>query len=145
MIRNIVFLFSLVVLASCSNSKKNELLDESIKIHEEVIKKEQSIDQKLKELTSGDLSLSEVTKDSINQIQKDFKDWRESIVEVPGHEHDHHNHEGHHHHDHSSKVDLTPEMVLEIQNELKTNAENIEARIDMVIKELTNEPAEEKE
>ncbi len=66
---------------------------------------------------------------SITDAKNDYQLWKESLVEVPGHAHDHegHNHEGHAH-DHSMD-DASPDDILAKQTELKEYIEDIKNRL----------------
>jgi hypothetical protein len=60
--------------------------------------------------------------------------WKEGLVEVPGHDHTHADGE-HHHHDRESEAvmkDLSDAEVLEIQQQLEANLKEIEAACNAV-------------
>ena len=66
------------------------------------------------------------------------------------HEHEHHEHDhAGHNHDHSPAADLTPEMVLDIQKDLRDRAVLLNVRaqklLDTLDKMYNEEPVEEKE
>lgn len=66
---------------------------------------------------------------SITDAKNDYQLWKESLVEVPGHAHDHEAHSGEGHaHDHSMD-DASPADVLAKQTELKEYIEDIKNRL----------------
>ena len=123
----------LLIFSACASSQNEALNKQSIELHEAAMQVGKQISEKIGELEAlQDSSLM----DSVMALKQGYEAWEESIVEVPGHEHDHHDHdhEGHDHdHDHSPSPDLTPEMVLEIQTELKANAEVLNQRADRIL------------
>jgi hypothetical protein len=66
---------------------------------------------------------------SLTDAKNDYQLWKESLVEVPGHAHDHEAHSGEGHaHDHSMD-DAAPADVLAKQTELKEYIEDIRNRL----------------
>lgn len=135
------FLILTIVFACSSHSHENELFDQSVEAHESALKTSREVTDGIKRMNALLEGLSEdqlYLKDSLAVLKQDFIDWEKSIIEVPGHEsdidnhegHDHegHDHEGHEHHDHSAAPDLTMEMVLDIQKDLKDQIIQMNAR-----------------
>ncbi|MDE0471846.1 MAG: hypothetical protein OXH57_07885 [Ekhidna sp.] len=123
-------LFFLLIFTACASSQNEKLNKQSIETHEAALKMGEQVNKKIAQITTAVEAVSDsILQDSLKSLKQDYADWESSIVEVPGYEHDHHNHEGHDHHEnHGSSPDLTPEMVLEIQIELKRKAENLNIR-----------------
>jgi hypothetical protein len=108
------------VFFACSPEKKkndiliqaNHLHIESVAIHAEVTKELAAI----KLATPG--AKSEKALDSLNRL---LKIWEQSLVEVPGFEHDH---EGHDHH-HNAAPKMTDQSMLEYQQNTKDAIEDL--------------------
>ncbi|MDE2722821.1 MAG: hypothetical protein OXI59_05550 [Gemmatimonadota bacterium] len=71
-------------------------------------------------------------RDSLQVIEKDFELWEKNVVEVPGDDsaeaHDH----GHGHHHEKEDLQVTPEQMVEIQKELKSNLEKLLLRLQSI-------------
>ena len=134
-------LFFLLVFTACVSSQNEKLNKQSIETHEAALQTGKQVNEKIAQMTTAIEVLSDSTlQDSVRLLKQDYEDWESSIVEVPGYEHDHHNHEGHDHHEnHGSSPDLTPEMVLEVQIELKQKAENLDTRAIKLLEMIKSE------
>ena len=128
-------LYLLLILGACTSSQHEKLNQQGIEMHGAALVLGNEIDRKIGLLSNDSKIASDsIFQDSLRSIIQEYQAWESSIIEVPGHEHDHHNHEGHdHNHDHSASPDLTPEMVLEIQTELKRRAEKLNEKVDRII------------
>jgi len=131
------------LLIGCTSAKDEKILEESREIHSQAIKLGKQVDEKIaqlkEELGSMEDSLKAVAKDSVISLKADLSIWEASIVEVPGDDHDH-DHQGHDHdHGHAPSPDLTPEMALEVQKELKARAEALNNRAQSVLDALKKE------
>jgi hypothetical protein len=63
--------------------------------------------------------------DSIKKIEREVTQWETEMIDIPGFESTHH-----HQHSHSHKVmELTSEQMLSVQQELKQQLINIQARL----------------
>jgi hypothetical protein len=63
--------------------------------------------------------------DSIKKIESEVAQWEIEMIDIPGFESTHH-----HQHSHSHKVvELAPEQMLSVQQELKQQLINIQARL----------------
>ena len=73
---------------------------------------------------------------SLTDAKNDYQLWKESLVEVPGHAHDHegHSQEGHAH-DHSMD-DASPADILAKQTELKEYIEDIKNRLTRAMESI---------
>ncbi|WP_462251334.1 hypothetical protein [Ekhidna sp.] len=137
--RLLILVFAVVVFG-CSNSKNGELIEKSKELHESALDVGQQVSEKIQQISDRAEALEEpqlsAIKDSVEVLLTDWGTWQESIVEVPGHDdHDHHGHD--HDHDHGSSPDLTPAMVLEIQQDLQRRAMNLDARAQRILNTLT--------
>lgn len=145
-----IFLVLLILCISCSSPKEDATLKESIETHELALQISGKVKQKLASIEQLTMSLEDSSKiifsDSLVAIQTSFEAWESSIVEVPGHEHDHHDHEGHDH-NHAPSPELTPEMALEIQKDLRDRAValNVRAQNLLNILEEQDEPTEKED
>ncbi len=137
-------LLIIIFIVGCSSSKDKELIQQSIEIHGEAMEIGKEIKEKIKELDSRTSSLDSLMqttiKDSVKSFESAWEAWEASIVEVPGNDdHDHHDHDHDHTHDHSPSPDLTPEMVLEIQQDIKKRAFDLSGRVQDVLDTLDDE------
>ena len=109
------------MLTSCSNEKaKSEALIEANKVHLESVKIHESVEKEIAEKNkrateSNDSSLL-LKLDSVHHL---VELWEDSIVEVPGFEHEHHHGKGEHHHEHKAVPQMTDESMLEYQQNTK--------------------------
>lgn len=132
----------MLLLIGCTSAQDEKILEESREIHSQAIKLGKQADEKIAQLKgqlgSIDDSLKSVAKDSVISLKADLSLWEASIVEVPGDEHDHHHHGHDHDHNHAPAPDLTPEMALEVQKELKARAEALDNRAQNVLDAWNN-------
>ncbi|MFN4086486.1 MAG: hypothetical protein ACK4LB_11140 [Spirosomataceae bacterium] len=115
------------ILMACQNQtkEKDPFLEEAYQLHLEAIEIQQDLEPKIDSL----VKLDSVRFDSLRIA---FQNWEESLVEVPGFEHDH-DHEGHdhHHHDHgAAQPDVTPQQMKAIQNESLQNIKKLKALVE---------------
>lgn len=117
--RKIYVIIFFIMLMSCSFRKANEVhgFEESQKIHEEALSIAKSVKNKLSRQIFAE-------QDSVAALFRELEVWELELVEIPGHEH---SHSHAHHHDHTS-LNITPEEMLKIQNELKSRVEAIQKR-----------------
>lgn len=132
-------LICVVVWCSCGSSAEKALLEDSIKEHEAALRAASGAQSKIEQLqamvSKSPDSLQLIYRDSLMMLKIVYQKWQESIVEVPGHD-DHHDHDhGHDHHGHAHEAapDLTPEMVLNIQKEMKHSALKLDKRTQQMI------------
>ena len=139
-----LLLLLVIVTFGCSNSREEELLEKSKEVHEAAMKIGKEIKDKIKQIDEQSEGLEEPTKsaikDSVEALTSAWEVWESTIVEVPGHDdHDHHDHDHDHDHDHSQPDNLTPEMVLELQEDLQSRATSLNVRAENILKTLTEE------
>lgn len=143
-----LMIVGIAIMASCGDSgrSQNRSIKEAAAIHEEILTRHDSIYsalQEKKERIQNRLETQNPTGEKkksyeamIRSIDKSFRilgTWEESVVGVPGFEHNHEEGE-HHHHDHDHmKEDILDGMsdkeILELQKALK-------ARLEEVAKEI---------
>ena len=128
-----------MLIYGCSPSQDEQLDTQSVEIHDLAIKIGEHVEEKIKRIAQHASSLEEPTKsllqDSVKVLTEDFAYWQSTIVEVPGHEHDHHDHH-HHHHDHGTASDLTPKMMLDIQKDLRDRVVKLNVRVQRLLSTL---------
>lgn len=111
-----------MIVLSCSSSRSERLTEQSITIHEEALDIGLKASDKITQLEYQTEGLDEPMRlailDSVEVLKAEWKAWESAIVEIPGHKHAHHDHD-HHEHNHSASPDLTPEMMMDIQKDLK--------------------------
>lgn len=147
------YLFMLMVVA-CSTTQDEKLHLQSVETHDLAIKIGEHVKEKIGQIDTKTNLLEEplksLLKDSVLVLTQEYTHWESTIVEVPGHEHAHHDHDhAGHDHDHSPAANLTPEMVLEIQRDIRDRIVNLNIRaqklLDTLNKMDNEEPVEEKE
>jgi len=144
-----IFLIALIV--ACTTTHDEKLHAQSVETHNLAIKIGEHVRAKIERIEAHAMTLGEplraMLKDSVETLSRDLAYWESTIVEVPGHEHDHHHHEGHDH-DHSPSSHLTPEMILDIQRDLRDRIVKLNIRAQKLLNTLEkdkHEPVEEKE
>ena len=138
-------LLSAYLFSACGDNKDPKM-EEAGKVHLEAMAIEESIHEQIEGIDSLKIVLSDKKKTltdaaaiasldsavaALDAVAGSFETWEESVVEVPGLPHEHHHHEGEeHHHDHKPAPDLTPEQMLEVQKESKTNIEKVKSDLE---------------
>ncbi len=115
-----VILFSSV---GCSDSSKADpLLEEAFRLHQQSL---ETADQ------SRELLQAFPENDPYRQkMAARLREWEERVIEVPGFEHDHdHDHDHDHHHHHGAQIELTPEDMLIVQQELLDSVQAIQTAL----------------
>lgn len=119
-----------LVSIACSNKPNadEKVWKEAAVVHNEMMALAHQLEARLTMLESDTTDVVRV--DSIVIWKAAIEAWEQEIVEVPGNEeHDQHKEgEEHHHRDHKV-VEVTPEQMLTIQQELKKELEDIQARM----------------
>lgn len=118
--KTILFLSGVMLALSCSQ-KENTSLKKAIAIQEESFSVLDNIQATI-QLLRKDPALI----DSIAKIEREIAKWENEMVDVPGYESTHHQHK----HSHSHKVvALTPDQMLSVQQELRQQLTDIQARL----------------
>lgn len=160
-----------VLLAGCGE-EQSATLKQAIAVHDEVVRLSSELHASLvvelgqttEEIeaawAAGDTALAQQLQQleaRLSAIDLRFHDFSETVVEVPGHVHDHshhaHDHSGHDHGDHNhgdhdhgdhdhnhhhggpSLEGMSDEAILEIQQALKSEIEAIRAELQAVASE----------
>ena len=138
-------LFLLCLIVACTSSHDDELLKQSAEIQKSALEMGEKVGEKIKriEAYSGEAEdpLRSILMDSATVLHDDYLYWESTIVEVPGYSiddhHDHEGHEGHDHsHDHIPPPDVTPKMMLDIQEDLKDRIVKIDLRAQKILDTL---------
>lgn len=152
------------LLAGCGE-EQSATLKQAIAVHDEVVRLSSELHASLvvelgqttEEIeaawAAGDTALAQQLQQleaRLSAIDLRFHDFSETVVEVPGHVHDHgdhdhgahdhdhgdHDHGGHdHHHGGPSLEGMSDEAILEIQQALKTEIEAIRAELQAIATE----------
>ncbi len=118
--KTILFLSGMMLALSCSQ-KENALLKKAAAIQQESFSVLDSI-----QATIQSLKKNPALTDSITKIEREIAKWENEMVDVPGYESSHHQHK----HSHSHKVvELTPEQMLSVQQELSQQLTDIQTRL----------------
>jgi hypothetical protein len=133
--RRYLFLALLSFYACMGPSKEEQkLLTEAATIHNAAYKLAGELEEELEMMRTD----TTVNADSITLLLSAIETWESALVEVPGNE-AHHNHEEgeahHHHHEHSKTIDVTPQEMLKVQNELRKQLDVIAQRTNNLRKD----------
>lgn len=144
-------LLILLMVFGCSGHAENETLKKASDVHNEAVKIGHDASLLVSQLKQRQDSLSVAQSDTLQVIMTSLSEWYESLVEVPGYDHDDHghghDHEGHDHsghdhdHDHGAPnylEGLTPEEVLEVQEALKREVEGIQRKVTSLARDIKN-------
>ncbi len=128
--RIVSIVFLSLYMTQCSPSKKeDELLTNAAQLHNEAVALASVLDQQLDTLEQN----INYVKDSVVAWRTALKKWEGNLVEVPGNESHEHDHANHAHH-HEKAVELTPEQIFSVQQEMKAQIEKLQRRINAPIK-----------
>lgn len=120
----------ILLATGCASKASETLTAQAVEAHEKALNISKETASKIHMMTllldTLDIPSAAQYVDSLGVFKEEYHAWQADIVEVPGHEHAHHQHEGHHHHD---APDLTPEMMLEVQQVLLRSAEDLSERV----------------
>jgi hypothetical protein len=130
-------------LSACSSSgKKDPLLEEAARFHQQATDVQAVIEPKIEQIDSlktvlttqktPDASVRIATLDSLKTA---FEVWEENLVEVPGmpHEPNHKHGKGeHHHHADATLKDLPADQMRDLQRETLNNIRQMQTRLKAV-------------
>ncbi len=121
--------FFVTLLCACQRQNRDEeLLKEAAILHNDMMAMLEQLEDRLNILEAD--TTARIPIDSIKVWRMVIEAWEKDIVEVPGNEaHEQHKTGDHHHHDHKV-VEVTPDQMLTIQQELKNRLETIQARVE---------------
>lgn len=124
---------------ACTSPKEDQLHNQSIEAHNRALEIADKVKSQLKEAEEDVSKCSGTLKpellDSLSALKEDLTYWESTVTEVPGFEHEHH--DGHHHdHHHANELNLTDQMILDIQVDLKVRAEKLLQRSKQLNKKV---------
>ena len=118
--KTVLFLTGMMLALSCSQ-KENALLKKAAAIQQKSFSVLDNIQATI-QLLRKDPALI----DSIAKIEREIAKWENEMVDVPVNESTHHQHT----HSHSHKVvELTPDQMLSVQQELRQQLTDIQTRL----------------
>lgn len=138
-----------LVLCACGPSKENSTLAQAAAVHNEATEIGHRTSMGISQLKRIEAKMNQEQSDSLQAIIPDLSEWYESLVEVPGFEHesheghDHDDHDGHDHdhsHNHGENYleGLSADEILAIQIELKKEIQQLEARVIALLQNIKN-------
>jgi hypothetical protein len=114
-----LFILSIMLAFGCGQ-KQDNLLKKAAAVQDESLSILISVEASIKMLEK-----IPALSDSIKKIESEVTQWETEMIDIPGFESTYH-----HQHSHSHKVvELTPDQVLSVQQELKQQLINIQARL----------------
>ncbi len=124
------------LLVACGPSREQQILTEAGAIHNEAMEIAHQTSLKVSHLKQRESSYEQQHQDSLRAIMKDLGEWYDTVVEVPGQEHDHEHHDHDHDHDHHHHGEeqnylegLSAEEVLQIQQALNQEIQALTSRV----------------
>lgn len=147
----------MALVAGCGGGApaESEAFKQAVAVHEGVVAQSDSLHEVIAGrlgMVRDSLAYAQTVADSagierwttleaqLNTVDLQFHDWAQTVVEVPGHVHDHgdgdhagHDHGDHAGHDHGGAAGLEgmgDEEVLKIQQALKAQLDEIEAQLN---------------
>jgi len=122
-------LLTIVVLclfsASCSDKKQeSQTLILANNLHLEAIETQESLEQKLLHIRNYALKAhNRLLIHEADSLKEQVELWKESVMEVPGFDHEHKHGE---HHDHKPAIKMTDISMLQYQQEAKNAIDSLE-------------------
>lgn len=119
-----------LVLISCNSNNDKQQLAEAATVHNKALALATTLAEKIATLQYD--SMQYVSPDSLLQWRSELDAWHESVVEVPGFEHEHHHdhNDNHDHHKHTT-VQVTASEMMRIQQELLKRIEVLNQRVEI--------------
>lgn len=118
--KTILFLSGMMLALSCSQ-KENALLKKAAAIQQESFSVLDNIQATIQSLRKNPALI-----DSIAKIEREIAKWENEMVDVPVNESTHHQHTYSHSH---KVVELTPDQMLSVQQELRQQLTDIQTRL----------------
>lgn len=144
--RAALFITLLTLAVSCgrSSEKKDPLLDEAARYHNEATRIQALVEPKIEQIDSLKTRLSarstpvaQATVATLDSLKKAFSDWEENVVEVPGMPHHHTGGADHRRHKHQAAdaalKDLPADQMRDLQREMLSTIKRIQSRLDAVM------------
>lgn len=141
--RSSLFISLLMLTLSCSwsSDKKDPLLDEAARFHNEATQIQGVVEPKIEQIDSlktvllaQNSSTAQGRVATLDSLKKAFEEWEENLVEVPGmpHTHTHQHGKGGHKHADATLKDLPADQMRDLQRAMLTNINQIQSRLDAV-------------
>lgn len=129
------------VLLGCANPTE-DFIAEAKNVHHMSIKISDEVANRIDEIAEHTKGLPSTYKtalmDSVRELTIDLAEWKDSVIEVPGDEEHHH-----HDHGHQPSADLTPKMVLDVQEELRIQIIQLNDRTQHILNEVNEQNGSE--
>lgn len=131
-----IFTLCLLFLYACGPAPEDKTLTEAGKVHDEALAISKEVSTALEAFNNLPDSVLEMQSAQIEGLKQEFADWKELLVEVPGHEHAEHDHDHDYDHNHGPNEleGLPSEQILEIQQELKNQIEALRTKVQQFSK-----------
>ena len=137
MLRKVFFMLLLLPLTGCEPAPKDQKLEEAAHVHTEALAISAKVSGLLASVQSRFDSLSDDQKSEFNQLVRQYQEWGDLVVEVPGYEHEQHDHGHDHHHGPNELTGLPSDQVLEIQTELKKQIEVLHTKLEDFLRKIS--------
>ncbi len=118
---------TLLATVSCQGGGQDAQTEQAKQLQSELISLEKQFKEKLAQQRATADSAGLI---ALQDVETRFNAWHDQVAQIPGmehsHEHDHsdHDHSDHdHHHHHAPANPLTPQQLVEVQQELKKQIE----------------------
>ncbi len=121
----------MLMLACTAKQAEQKEYEQAALIHNAMLDKAGKLEDTLTLMLTDSAWLNQ--QDSVKAILAALENWEKQLVEVPGNEDHDHNHGAHEHHDHEqAPVEVTPEQMLLIQQDLESRLTNISKRLQQI-------------
>jgi hypothetical protein len=139
--------FSALALTAClfacsSADKKDPLLEEAARYHQEATDIQAVIEPQIEQIDSlktvvlaSNVPTAGATVATLDSLKTAFEEWEKNLVEVPGMPHNHsHDHGDHKHHNHADATlkDLPAEQMRDLQRETLNAIKQMQTRLTVV-------------
>lgn len=131
-------------LSACSSAeKKDPLLDEAARYHNEATKIQAVVEPKIERIDSlkavysaQKTPISAARIATLDSLKKAFEEWEENVVEVPGmpHQHGEHRDGGPKHNADATLKELPADQMRDLQHEMLNSIRQIQTRLDGITK-----------
>lgn len=121
----------MLMLACTAKQAEHQEYEQAALLHNAMLDKAGKLEDTLTLMLADSVWLNQ--QDSVKAILAALENWEKQLVEVPGNEDHDHNHGAHEHHDHEqAPVEVTPEQMLLIQQDLESRLTNISKRLQQI-------------
>lgn len=139
-----VFLLLSCFLGCSSADKKDPLLEEAARYHQQATDIQAVVEPKIDRIDSlkavystQKTPIAQAAVVTLDSLKTAFEEWEENLVEVPGMPHNHTHEHGkggheHHHHADATLKDLPADQMRDLQRETLNNIRQIQARLQTI-------------